>query len=201
MFGLLDYTEELESRLKESQRRIENKKQQLADINNEYELLRHQQFNLLKGNVRYIEFYDAKSAVDGFWMLRNGHDESGKKLDKRRKYPEVESLKRLQCKLRQCLGLDNDIEISSASDLNTGQANIFEFDYKNYTWLIQIPNVDNLEWGAFSQYGRECFEVQLCYQEHRSSWMHFFGTINIRKLEGVIDKKVEELNKENRHDC
>ena len=73
-----------------AERRIKAKKEVIEDLQNEYDLLERQAFNLYKSHVRYYYFSPQliKTAQDWLFMINSGKDKDGNKLDKRRKYEQ-----------------------------------------------------------------------------------------------------------------
>lgn len=148
-------------------RRLITKKQLLEDIQNEYDLLLRQTFNIYKREVEYI-FFDSNSisnARNWLAMISTGKDSEGKKLDKRRKYEEKTSFESLHHILERFLGV-SDIEITEIIDGNYGEFWDINFKSNKREWSLTIPNSVSLSTfihDAESGHPDHAFKLRLYY--------------------------------------
>lgn len=112
MFGIYDLEgkKKLTDEIKQSDRRIKEKKQQLEDMQNELDLLKQQEYNTCKYEISYFGFQNGnitEDAIKWLHMLRDGKDKNGNKLNKRKKYDEKLRYEWLNDSIRQILGDDS----------------------------------------------------------------------------------------------
>jgi hypothetical protein len=158
----LDY---LKRELPKCERRINDKKQMIEDLQNELELLKQQEFNLLKNKVNYTTFLEGimKSAKEGFYMLKENKDEEGNKLDRRRKYDKIETFKWFKKNVEKVLDVEN-IVITGMVDYNFSQGLFIEFKYLDKGWRLEVPCLSSMRLQkAYETDGINCFKIALVY--------------------------------------
>lgn len=183
----------LKKELPKCERRIKAKKEQIEDLQNECELLKRQEFDLLKSRVYYFGFdVTMKSAHKGFWMLKNDKDTEGNKLDKREKYKEIESYKNFKETLKEILGIA-DIDIISMMDYNYGQAEMIDFGYLDRNWEIEIPYPNDIRYKkGFDYYGVECFKISLRYETSESCYDCIGSTFDLIEVKDIMKQGIEK---------
>lgn len=187
------YDDNPEILLKESKRRIEEKKQKIKDLENELDLLKQQAINIYKKNVYYMlpgrEITD--SAIRWLHMVENGVDSDGNKLDKRKKYDDKVTYDTLNDHISNMIGYD--ISISNILEYNYGEAMIFEFSYEKYEWEFVIPNIPFINVESFERYGEECFKLKICFRKSPSCIEVIGTTFLEEELKDIISNKLQEL--------
>lgn len=144
------------------ERRIKDKKTAIEDLQNELDLLKRQAFEAYLTNVRYDYFSKGLMYKGQSWlsMFKKGEDKNGNKLDKRKKYEEKTCFEYLQSTVGKYLGIEN-IQIDEIIEYNFGEAMEFKFNYRNHTWILSVPIVDNVKMRSYEAYGDSCFKLRL----------------------------------------
>lgn len=150
----------------QAERRIKDKETAIEDLQNELDLLKRQAFEAYKTNVRYDYFskglmYKAQSWLS---MFKKGEDKDGNKLDKRKKYEEKTCFEYLQSIVGKYLGIEN-IKIDEIIEYNFGEAMEFKFNYRNHTWMLSVPIVNNIKMRSYEHTGEYCFKLSLLVYE------------------------------------
>jgi hypothetical protein len=190
----LDY---LKRELPKCERRINDKKQMIEDLQNELELLKQQEFNLLKNKVNYTTFLEGimKSAQKGFYMLKDNKDKEGNKLDRRKKYNEIEIFNWFKETVGKVLGIE-DIVITGMIDYNFGQGLFIEFEYLNKGWRLEVPLLSSMMLQkAYETYGNTCFKIALVYQESEHFWTLVDATFDEEELKEIMKKGIDKYCK------
>lgn len=160
MFGIYDDAGkiELKAKLKQSERRIKTKKQQLEDFQNELDLLKHQEFDTCKSNISYFGFQNSnitEKAIKWLKMLKEGKDKDGNKIDKRKNYEEKLNYDILTKSIREILENDNIIIDEIIIYGKYSEAYEYKFTYNNMQHYIQIPVVARVPFDSYDYYGIE----------------------------------------------
>ena len=178
----------------QGERRVEQKKQVLDDMQNEYELLQQQLFNLYREHV-YYNWCFSKSSIEGArsWlrMQKEKVDADGNKLDGRKNYPEKDYYKYLTDDIQDNLGIKN-IQITRIIDYNFGEADEIEFVYEGHEWRLNVPNVKHLEMKAFLREGNSCFKLQLYHKDSDVCWSLIGSTFEESELANIMAKGVSK---------
>ena len=160
MFGIYDLEgkKKLIDEIKQSERRIKAKKQQLEDIQNELDLLKHQEFDTCKSNILYFGFQNSnitEKAIKWLKMLKEGKDKDGNKIDKRKNYEEKLNYDILTRSIREILENDNIIIDEIIIYGKYSEAYAYKFTYNNMQHYIQIPVVARVPFDSYDYYGIE----------------------------------------------
>ena len=161
MFGIYDDAGkiELKAKLKQSERRIKAKKQQLEDVQNELDLLKHQEFDTCKSSISYFGFQNTnitEKAIKWLKMLKEGKDKDGNKINKRTKCEEKLNYEILTKSIREIL--EDDSIIIDEIIIYYGkyvEAYEYKFTYNNMQYYIQIPVVARVSFESYDYYGIE----------------------------------------------
>lgn len=160
MFGIYDDTGkiELKAKLKQSERRIKAKKQQLEDVQNELDLLKHQEFDICKSSILYFGFQNTnitEKAIKWLKMLKEGKDKDGNKLNKRTKCEEKLNYEILTKSIREILEDDSIIIDEIIIYGKYAEAYEYKFMYNNMRHYIQIPVIARVPFDSYDYYGIE----------------------------------------------
>lgn len=189
-------TTSAQQKFETSKRRLNQKKQQLEDMQNEYDLLEQQALNLYKSNVTYWKL-DGDFVIGArSWirMLETNTDLDGNKLDKRKKYTEKHYYEYLIDELSKLLGVD--IQLESIIDYNYGDAWEFVFRAKGRKWLLRVPIVQHIGLKSFQYEGENCFKLRLsCYEsDHVTSLVG--STFEEDDLADIMEEGIKKYCKE-----
>ena len=181
------------SLFEQSKRRLKEKKQQLADMQNEYDLLEMQSLNLYRSHVRYINFMPKFIEATQRWLeaLKTGLDSNGKKIDKRKKYDDKNLYNYMVEFIGDILGLD-DFELESISDYNFGEAYIFKFTSHGHKWNLQVPRVASISLKSFQHYGESCFLMTLGHWDSDYALSQFGKTFIEEELKDIMAAGIEK---------
>ena len=178
----------------QGERRVEQKKQALDDMQNEYELLQRQLFNLYKEHV-YYNWCFAKNTIEGArnWlkMQKEKVDADGNKLDGRKNYKEKDYYEYLTDNIQDNLGIEN-IQITRIIDYNCGEADEIEFVYKDHEWRLNVPNVQHMNMKDFLREGNLCFKLQLYCKDSDVCWSLKGSTFEESELASIMRRCLEE---------
>lgn len=145
-------------------RRVTEKKKQLEDIENEYELLQRQEFILYKNNISYdfgiFTPQIIKDARNWLGMKANGKDRDGKKLDGRRKYDEQSRFNMLEKDFKNAFGVER-LEIVSIADFNFGQAWEIDFKIDDRQFMLRMPIIQHIKLDDYKREGCDVFMLAL----------------------------------------
>ena len=160
MFGVYDDTGkiELKIKLKQSERRIKAKKQQLEDVQNELDLLKEQEFDTCKSNISYFGFQNSnitEKAIKWLKMLKEGKDKDGNKINKRTKCEEKLNYDILTKSIREILGDDSIVIDEIIIYGKYAEAYEYVFTYNNMQHYIQIPVIARAPFESYDHYGIE----------------------------------------------
>ncbi len=177
----------------QAERRIKDKKTVIEDLQNELDLLKRQAFEAYLTNVRYDNFsqglmYKAQSWLS---MFKKGEDKDGNKLDKRKKYEEKTCFEYLQSIVGKYLGIEN-IKIDNIIEYNFGEAMEFEFNYRNHTWLLSVPIVNDVKMRSYEAYGDSCFKLRLLVYTSSCSVTCIGSTYEEEELKSILETYCEE---------
>lgn len=146
----------------ECERRLNAKRQQLADVEYELRLLEQDAFQMYSQSIMYLHFNIEviQSAQRWICMIHNKSDLCGNKLDRRKKYLESMSFDRLTTQLRDLTEIDS-LEIKNIISVNFNEAYSILFDYMDYEWTIRVPDVDAVTVDRYREEGSSCFQLEV----------------------------------------
>ncbi len=197
MFGMYDDVGkiELKTKLKLSERRIKTKKQQLEDMQNELDLLKHQEFDTCKSNISYFGFQNSnitEKAIKWLKMLKEGKDKDGNKLDKRKNYEEKLNYDILTKSVREILEDDNIVINEIIIYGKYSEAYAYKFTYNNMLHYIQIPVVARVPFDSYDYYGIEhTFGITLHVYTSPHVSEYIGGSIFIDEIKDIWKKYLE----------
>lgn len=197
MFGIYDDAGkiELKAKLKQSERRIKAKKQQLEDIQNELDLLKEQEFNTCKNNILYFGFQNSnitEKAIKWLKMLKEGKDKDGNKINKRKKYEEKINYDILTESIREILGDDSIVINEIIIYGKYAEAYEYKFTYNNTQYYIQIPVVTRVPFESYDRYGVEyAFGISLHVYTSPHVTEYISGSIYMDEIKDIWKKHLE----------
>jgi len=198
MFGIYDIEgkKDLIAKIKQSDRRIKDKKQQLEDVQNELDLLKKQEFECCKRNISYFGFQNSNITEDAnkwLHMLQEGKDKDGKKLDKRKKYDEKLRYEWLTDSIRRILG-DDSIVIDEIIQYGMyAEAYDYVFTYNNMKHYIKIPIVAKVPFDDYDQFGVEhSFGINLYVYVKSCVCDYIGGSIFMSDIKDIWKKYTEK---------
>lgn len=182
-----------------AERRVREKRELIADLQNEYELLENQAFQNYKNHVMYdcdhIGLCFVGKAQKWLEMKEKGEDSEGKKLDGRKKYDEKRCFEWLTEDLKSGLDID-DLVIQEILTFNYGsEAYLIKFTSHNTDWQLTIPIVPNVSMKSYQHYGDYCFKLALHHQDNivlELVGSTFFG----KDLPDIMAKGIEKYVKD-----
>ena len=197
MFGIYDLNgkKELTEKIKQSDRRIKEKKQQLEDMQNELDLLKHQEYNTCKREISYFGFQNGSITEDAnkwLHMLKDNKDKDGNKLDKRKKYDEKVRYEWLTDSIRQILD-DDSIVIDEIIQYGIyAEAYEYVFTYNNIKHYIKIPIVSQVPFDDYDQFGVEhSFGINLYVYVKSCVCRYIGGSIFMSDIKDIWKKYIE----------
>lgn len=197
MFGTYDLEgkKKLTNEIKQSERRIKEKKQQLEDAQNELDLLKHQEFDTCKREISYFGFQNSnitEDAIKWLCMLRDGKDKDGNKLDKRKKYDEKLRYEGLTDSIRQILD-DDSIVIDEIIQYGMyAEAYEYEFMYNNIKHYIKIPIISQVPFESYDQFGVEhSFGINLYVYVKSCVCSYIGGSVFMSDIKDIWKKYTE----------
>lgn len=197
MFGIYDDAGkiELKAKLKQSERRIKAKKQQLEDVQNELDLLKHQEYDTCKHEISYFGFQNSnitEKAIKWLKMLKEGKDKDGNKINKRKKYEEKICYDILTESIREILG-DDSIVINEIIIFDKyAEAYEYKFTYNNMKYYIQIPVVARVPFDSYDYYGIEhSFGITLHVYTSPHVSEYIGGSIFMDEIKDIWKKHLE----------
>ena len=168
-----------------AERKYQEKKQQLKDIEYELGLFELNAYTTYKENLTY-EWFLFSSTINQArkWleMLRN----DDVKLDKRKKYEEKDAFVYVTNRLREMLN-QSDIEIT---DFLIGgfhnYANIIDFTCQGHAFTLNIPVVKNVNLNDYVNQGVYVFQIILYNHDKKfiSTWIG--GTFDESELKDIL---------------
>lgn len=169
----------------ESNRRLESKKTLIEDLQNEYDLLQEQAFEMYKKYVVYYGFefiYNVSEAIE--WIDKINRKE---KIDKRRKYSEKQNYEFFNTKLSAILGID--VTIKKIIDYNYQQGYYYVFDYNDNTYEMFVPIVSNVDLKNFKYDGEYAFKARLSIKENECSLRCLKSSFYLSDFKDVLNKE------------
>ena len=181
----------------ESKRRIEAKEQQIKDLENELDLLKHQAYGFYREHVQY--YFPGESVLNkaNNWiqMLKSGTDMDGKKLDKRKKYKEKEYFNYVTDHVSKLL--DVDVTITGIMDFNFGEANIIEFEAEGYNWQLTVPIIDHIPFKRFDYLTGYSHKIKLAHRPSNHLISTVGATFEEDELKGIMQEALKKVKEEN----
>lgn len=178
----------------ESKRRLSAKKQEIADCQNEYNLLEQQAFDLYKSHVEYMMLGKnlITAAQDWLAMKEKGVDADGNKLDKRKKYTEKSHYEFLTEYLGKLFEVQNIkiTEIIQYGYWAEGYSIIFM--YADKKWSLFVPLVNAVTMKSFQSNGEYCFTLKVYeyLEEHHMRCIK--STFKEEDLKGILGGEKNE---------
>lgn len=181
--------------IEECARRVKAKKEQLADVQNELDLLMHQEFTKLVNVRTYLPliWMLTDSVVDGAKMIFTGTDMEGHKLDKRKKYKEIQAFHIFTKKLEECLDVEG-IHITDIMYFGLGKEGYYiNFLYEDVRWSLYVPFPDRISYQLFENYGEWYFKLNLSYYESDMCSKSVGSTFKLEDLKDIMAKGIDEV--------
>lgn len=197
MFGIYDNAGkiELKAKLKQSERRIKEKKQLLEDIQNELYLLKQQEYDTCKHEISYFGFQNGNITEDARrWlaMLRDGKDKDGNKLNKRKKYDEKLRYEWLNDSIRRILDDDNIVIDEIIQYGMHAEAYEYVFLHNNIKHYIRIPIVSQVPFNEYDHFGVEhSFGINLYVYVESHVCDYIGGSIFMDDIKDIWKKYTE----------
>ncbi len=197
MFGIYDDAGkiELKAKLKQSERRIKAKKQQLEDVQNELDLLKHQEFDTCKSSILYFGFqnYDiTEKAIKWLKMLKEGKDKDGNRISIRKKYEEKLNYTILTKSIREILEDDSIVIDEIIIYGKYAEAYMYKFMYNNMQYYIQIPVIARVPFESYDYYGIEhTFGITLHVYTSPHVSEYIGGSIFMDEIKDIWKKYLE----------
>lgn len=197
MFGIYDDAGkiELKAKLKQSERRIKAKKQQLEDVQNELNLLKEQEFNTCKHNILYLGFQSpdmTEGAIKWLNMLEEGKDKDGNRISMRKKYDEKIYYNMLNKSIREILDDDSIVIDEIIIYGKSFEAYEYVFTHNNIKYYIQIPVIDRVTFDSYDYYGVEhAFGITLHVYTSPHVTKYIGGSIYINEIKDIWKKHLE----------
>lgn len=173
-----------------AERKYQEKKQQLKDIEYEVNLYELNAYNTYKANLIY-EWFIFSNTIDQArkWLKMLA---SGEKIDKRKKYEEKAAFDDVTKRLKEMLD-QPDIEITRFWINGFHHcSNIIDFTCQGHTFAIDIPIVVNVTLDDYKHYGESAFQIVLRnYEgEYCSEWIG--STFEESELKDILNKYLQE---------
>lgn len=166
-WGLREYTTSRTlDMITRAEQRVAKKKEVLEDVQNEYELLEKQAFELYKTKINYITLDCNLINIAAKWlcMVEKNEDDDGNKLDKRKKYKEKDTFNYICDVIKRYLGLE-DFKIINIFDYNFNQGKHIEFSSHNHDWILEIPHPDKVSFKEYQSHGKYAFMLLLFHKD------------------------------------
>ena len=182
--------EYLERVVPECERRILQKQQLLDDVKNELDLLRKQEFDLLKSKVQYWQFGGDQGLLNvlhGF-QIKNNENSSDEA------YHDIEAFKEFDNKLKKVFNVYS-LDITNMVEYNYGEAVCVEFTYQGRNWCLTIPIVAGIskESYSFEKFGPHCFKLALHIQADEYFRDEVGATFDVDKLKYLLQEGVDRF--------
>lgn len=181
--------------IEECARRVKAKKEQLADMQNELDLLMHQEFTKLSDIRTYLSltWMLTDSVLNGAKMIFTGTDMEGHKLDKRKKYEEIQAFQTFARKFEECLGIER-IHITDIMYFGLSKEGYYvNFLYQDVRWSLYIPLPNRISYQLFEDYGEWYFKLNLSYYKNDISSISVGSTFKLEDLKDIMAKGIDEV--------
>lgn len=169
-----------------AEKRLKEKKEHLADVQNEIRLLELDAFSTYRKEVIY--YFILPTMVDKAkkWLEMVNNKEL--KLNKRKKYEEQNTFNYLTQDLQKLFD-QPDIKITGFSMLGYHRsADIIEFDCKGHHFILTIPIIQNISLEDYQYNGAYAFQIRL-HVEEKSHIHDFVGvTYDENELKDIMNK-------------
>ena len=177
-------------RIEKAERRLNEKKKVVEDIENELRLLELDAFNTLKKEVYYFDFSYSfvKKAEKWISMLKDKEN----KIDKRKKYEEKDVYDCLTHTLEKYLDRQ-DIEITEiVYEGYSNYATNIHFICKGYNLYLKVPIIPNISLKEYQYYGQDAFKLTLYYKPTECIHEAIDSTYRESELKDILNKFLEE---------
>lgn len=177
--------------LKQAERRVNQKKEMIEDMQNEFNLLEKSAYELYKNHVNYYRFDPwINGAKKWLEMLKSGKDIEGNKIDRRRNYKEKQCYDALNNGLKELLGID--LMIKEMNTFNFGEATFIYFSYNDHEWYVNIPTISGIRFDSYKRYGSACFKLRIVHKDDSILWKEVGATFVEEELKEIMEKGIEE---------
>lgn len=174
------------TKIETAERRLKEKKNYLADIQNELRLLELDAFNTYRKEVIYTWLLPGIVAKARKWLSMC--NDKNFKLDKRKKYEEKEHFNYVTHDLQNIFGQD-DIVITEINQLGyNASADIIEFDCKGHHFILTQPIIQNISLDDYQYNGDYAFKIHLHVEEKPGIHDLVGVTYNERELKDIMNK-------------
>ena len=176
-----------------AEQRVAKKKEALEDIQNEYELLEKQAFELYKTKINYIILDCNLIGIAAKWlcMVEKNEGDDGNKLDKRKKYKEKDTFNYICDVIKRYLRLE-DFEIINIFDYNYNQGKHIEFSSHNHNWVLEIPHPDNVSLKEYQSRGKYAFMLMLFHKDSEYCSKCIGSTFEENELKDIMKDAIEK---------
>ena len=175
------------------ERQVKNKKEAVAQAEVELDLLKQRAYSTYKQKCDYLIFYvlDFNEAQKWLNMKKSGCDSEGRKIDRRRKYPEQSSFEMLQSKLRQILNQPTleVVELIAHNFTTDGWYIDFTIDSHRYSLHAPLPN--KISYETYKDRGRSAFELTIFNADRPSVRAWEGSTLFVDELPQVMEQAIK----------
>jgi hypothetical protein len=178
------------------ERQVKNKKEAVDQAEVELDLLKQRAYMTYKQKCDYILFYilDFNGAQRWLNMIMQGCDTEGRKLDRRRKYPEESSFQMVQSKLRQLLNQPTlEVVCLVAHNFTTGGWSI-NFTLDDHKYSIHIPLPNKITYETYKERGRSAFELTIFNADTSNVRTWAGSTLFVDELPQVMEQAISRAS-------
>ena len=173
-----------------AERRLKEKKDHLADVQNEIRLLELDAFNTYGKEVIYCFILPTMVDKARKWLEMINNKEF--KLDKRKKCEERDTFNYLTHDLQKIFD-QPDIKITEIKMLGYHRsADIIEFDCKGHHFILTIPIVQNVSLEDYQYNGAYAFQIHLHVEEKKCIHDFVGVTYDENELKDILNKWLDE---------
>ena len=181
----------IEKDIKIAEERINKKKKDIEDLEYELDLVKKDTYYKLVSHMTGMELYDYDLAAKGLNMIKTGKDSEGNKIDKRKKYKEIDTFNWLTNTLKIILELD-ELTITDIIDFNYGEAKWIEFDYGGHGWVLKSPIPGKIRYQSFEYSGSYPFKFDISHKDSNSHITAVDCTFRKEELKNIMKKGIEK---------
>ena len=179
-------------KIEKAERRLNEKKKVVEDIQNELRLLELDAFNTLRKEVYYFDFPYSFVKKTEKWIAMLNDKEN--KIDKRKKYEEKDAYDCLTHTLEKYLGRQ-DIEITAiVYEGYSNYATNIHFTCQGYNLYLKVPVISNISMKEYQYYGQYAFKLALYYKSTEYIHEAIDSTYRESELKDILNKFLEEQN-------
>ena len=174
-------------RFAQAKRRMDEKEQKIKDLQNEFDLLETQAYNLYKDRVEYLMmplgYIDA--VREWLQMQEDGVDKEGNKLDKRKNYAEKSASNFFIDYLQGLLGID-DMVAKKVITFGYDEGSEIIFTSHGHKWQLYIPNVKKVSLITFRDMGDYYFKLGVVHYDSEHCMSTVGTTFNEDDLKEIM---------------